>query len=88
VLSPQAISATLRAGTRSALRKIDAGNWTLGWHQDRTIVVVKRRDVEGFGPWTVKAGMVHVEPSPALQASMITCASTSIQSTAPMRRCW
>ena len=52
--------------------KFDASNWSLGWHQDRTIAVVERREVEDFGPWTVKAGMVHVEPPSALQAMMIT----------------
>lgn len=52
--------------------KSDASNWSLGWHQDRTIAVAERREVEGFGPWTVKAGMVHVEPPPALQAMMVT----------------
>jgi len=37
-------------------------NWGLGWHQDRTVVVKERRDVEGFGPWSIKAGMQHVAP--------------------------
>lgn len=48
------------------------GNWSLPWHQDRTIAVVERREVEGFGPWTVKAGIVHVEPPADLQARMLT----------------
>lgn len=52
--------------------KSDASNWSLSWHQDRTIAVAERREVAGFGPWTVKAGMVHVEPPPALQAAMVT----------------
>ncbi len=52
--------------------KSAAGNWALGWHQDRTIVVAERHETAGFGPWTVKAGMHHVEPPPALQAAMIT----------------
>jgi len=47
-------------------------NWVLGWHQDRTIAVAERRDVAGFGPWTLKAGMVHVELPPAVQAAMVT----------------
>lgn len=47
-------------------------NWSLAWHQDRTIAVVQRRDVPGFGPWTVKAGMLHVAPSPEILASMLT----------------
>lgn len=52
--------------------KSTASNWSLGWHQDRTVAVVERREVDGFGPWTAKAGMIHVEPPPALQAGMVT----------------
>jgi Phytanoyl-CoA dioxygenase (PhyH) len=47
-------------------------NWSLGWHQDRTICVKDRRDVPGFEPWTVKGGMNHVEPSFELLARMVT----------------
>src|SRR5262245_17751494 len=32
--------------------KTAATNWSVGWHQDRAIVVVERIDVAGFGPWT------------------------------------
>lgn len=37
-------------------------NWALGWHQDRTICVRSRVDVLGFGPFSIKQGLVHVEP--------------------------
>lgn len=37
-------------------------NWSLGWHQDRTIAVEARHDLHGFAPWTRKAGLLHVEP--------------------------
>ena len=37
-------------------------NWSLAWHQDRTICVKRRIDVAGFGPWTTKAGLHHVAP--------------------------
>jgi hypothetical protein len=47
-------------------------NWSLGWHQDRTICVQSRVDVPGFGPWTVKQGMRHVTPPFDLLAGMIT----------------
>ncbi len=47
-------------------------NWSLGWHQDRTISVRQRVDVEGFGPWSTKSGMVHVEPPFDLLAGMVT----------------
>ncbi len=47
-------------------------NWSLAWHQDRTICVRERLDVPGFGPWSVKRGMQHVEPPFALSSRMIT----------------
>ena len=47
-------------------------NWSLDWHQDRTIAVRERGDAPGFGPWTVKAGMNHVEPPFELLARMVT----------------
>ena len=47
-------------------------NWSLAWHQDRTICVRRRVNVEGFGPWTVKAGMQHVEPPFEMLSGMVT----------------
>ncbi|KQM98849.1 MULTISPECIES: phytanoyl-CoA dioxygenase family protein [unclassified Sphingomonas] len=47
-------------------------NWALGWHQDRTIVVARRHDIPGYGPWTVKQGLQHVAPPPDLLAAMVT----------------
>lgn len=52
--------------------KSDNANWALGWHQDRTIAVRERHDVDGFGPWTVKAGIPHVAPPFTLLAGMLT----------------
>jgi hypothetical protein len=47
-------------------------NWSVAWHQDRTITVRARHDVPGFGPWSVKAGVVHVEPPFEIIERMIT----------------
>lgn len=52
--------------------KSAANNWSLGWHQDRTIVVTARADVPGYGPWTVKSGLVQVEPPFSLIEAMVT----------------
>jgi ectoine hydroxylase-related dioxygenase (phytanoyl-CoA dioxygenase family) len=52
--------------------KSPATNWALGWHQDRTIAVKARHEVEGFGPWTVKAGIAHVAPPFTLLERMVT----------------
>ena len=47
-------------------------NWSLAWHQDRTICVRQRIEVDGYGPWTTKAGMQHVAPPFDLLARMVT----------------
>jgi len=47
-------------------------NWALGWHQDRTIAVKQRVPVDGFGTWSVKSGMLHVEPPFELLSGMVT----------------
>jgi ectoine hydroxylase-related dioxygenase (phytanoyl-CoA dioxygenase family) len=47
-------------------------NWALGWHQDRTIAVKQRIAVDGFGTWSVKSGMLHVEPPFELLSGMVT----------------
>ncbi len=39
--------------------KTPRSNWKVGWHQDLAIAVRERRDVEGFGPWSVKADVPH-----------------------------
>lgn len=52
--------------------KTPGTNWSLAWHQDRTICVAERRSVDGFGPWTIKAGRHHVTPPFALLTRMVT----------------
>jgi hypothetical protein len=52
--------------------KTGAANWTVPWHQDRSITVRKRIDVQGFGPWSTKAGVVHVQPPVDILRSMVT----------------
>ncbi|MBK7405000.1 MAG: phytanoyl-CoA dioxygenase family protein [Phycisphaerales bacterium] len=49
-----------------------AANWHLAMHQDVTVAVAARHEVEGFGPWSLKAGAPHVEPPPAVLAGMLT----------------
>jgi ectoine hydroxylase-related dioxygenase (phytanoyl-CoA dioxygenase family) len=47
-------------------------NWSLGWHQDRTIAVKERLAVDGFRTWNTKNGMLHVEPPFELLSGMVT----------------
>lgn len=46
--------------------------WKVAWHQDLSIAVREKMDAEGFGPWSVKAGVVHVQPPAAVLEGMLT----------------
>ena len=47
-------------------------NWKVTWHQDLTIAVRERVEVDGFGPWSVKAAVDHVQPPIAILEHMLT----------------
>jgi ectoine hydroxylase-related dioxygenase (phytanoyl-CoA dioxygenase family) len=49
-----------------------SANWKVPWHQDLSIAVKERRDVPGFGPWSTKAGVVHVQPPIEVLENMLT----------------
>ena len=51
--------------------KTPDANWKVIWHQDLTIAVAARADVPGYGPWSEKAGVVHVQPPAALLARLV-----------------
>jgi hypothetical protein len=42
--------------------KTPHANWKVPWHQDLTITVRERHEVPGFGPWSTKDGLPHVQP--------------------------
>jgi ectoine hydroxylase-related dioxygenase (phytanoyl-CoA dioxygenase family) len=46
-------------------------NWKVPWHQDLTIEVRERIDMPGFGPWSVKGGVAHVQPPVSLLEQML-----------------
>ena len=52
--------------------KTPDANWKVPWHQDVTIAVAERREVAGFGPWSVKAGVLHVQPPAEILENMIS----------------
>jgi hypothetical protein len=54
------------------LDKGDERNWSLGWHQDRTIALRRQMSVPGFTGWTLKSGIIHAVPPFALLERMLT----------------
>jgi ectoine hydroxylase-related dioxygenase (phytanoyl-CoA dioxygenase family) len=51
--------------------KTPDSNWKVVWHQDRTIAVRERKDTSHFGPWSMKAGVPHVQPPASVMAKML-----------------
>jgi len=52
--------------------KSSDSNWGIFWHQDLSIAVRQRKEVPEFGPWSVKAGIQHVQPPPHILQNMLT----------------
>ncbi|MBD8547563.1 phytanoyl-CoA dioxygenase family protein [Sphingomonas sp. CFBP 8760] len=67
-----ALGSTSRPVRAILFDKTATTNWSLAWHQDRTIAVREKIAVDGFGPWTVKGGMLHVAPPFDLLKRMVT----------------
>ena len=48
--------------------KSPRNNWLVVWHQDTALPLRKRREVAGWGPWSVKEGVPYAHaPSSALE---------------------
>ena len=47
-------------------------NWSVAWHQDKTVTLNRRIDLKGWGPWSIKDGVHHVQPPLAVLDRMIT----------------
>ncbi len=52
--------------------KTPGANWKVPWHQDLSIAVMKQIDLSGYGPWSVKAGVPHVQPPVEILQRMLT----------------
>lgn len=52
--------------------KTTQANWAVAWHQDRTIAVRERVEVDGYGPWSRKDGGLHVAPPFHVLEQMLT----------------
>jgi Phytanoyl-CoA dioxygenase (PhyH) len=47
-------------------------NWLVPWHQDLTLALRSRAEVSGFGPWSTKDGVPHVQAPVELLQQMLT----------------
>lgn len=51
--------------------KTPGANWGVFWHQDLSIAVEEKHDVEGFIAWTRKAGVACVQPPVELMQQVL-----------------
>jgi ectoine hydroxylase-related dioxygenase (phytanoyl-CoA dioxygenase family) len=51
--------------------KTPGANWKVVWHQDLSIAARERVEKPGFGPWTEKAGVAHVQPPVTVLEQML-----------------
>lgn len=51
--------------------KSPENNWLVTWHQDKTVAVSSRFGAEGWGPWSVKEGVHHVQPPVEVLKDMV-----------------
>jgi ectoine hydroxylase-related dioxygenase (phytanoyl-CoA dioxygenase family) len=83
VVQELARSESVRSAAKSALGeccfavrgilfdKTPVANWKVTWHQDLTIAVRERLETHGFGPWSVKEGVPHVQPPVEILERMV-----------------
>jgi ectoine hydroxylase-related dioxygenase (phytanoyl-CoA dioxygenase family) len=51
--------------------KSSVANWLVSWHQDRVLRVRERRDMPGWGPWSLKSGVIHACAPTSALASVV-----------------
>lgn len=71
-LAARLISVPSRAVRGLFFDKTPGANWPVAWHQDLTLAVAARHEIDGWNNWSVKAGVHHVQPPPKLLARMIS----------------
>jgi ectoine hydroxylase-related dioxygenase (phytanoyl-CoA dioxygenase family) len=52
--------------------KTPDANWLVPWHQDLSIATKQQVDLPGYGPWSTKNGIPHVQPPVEVLESMVT----------------
>jgi ectoine hydroxylase-related dioxygenase (phytanoyl-CoA dioxygenase family) len=51
--------------------KTPEANWKVPFHQDLTIAVKERKEVDGFVSWTMKANILHVQPPASVLENIV-----------------
>ena len=71
-LARKASGASARPVRAILFDKPKTTNWKVPWHQDLTVALRERRTAPGFGPWSIKGGVVHATAPENILSCMIT----------------
>jgi ectoine hydroxylase-related dioxygenase (phytanoyl-CoA dioxygenase family) len=52
--------------------KTEGANWPVAWHQDLSLAVREKLELSGWGNWSVKNGIPHVQPPAEVLERMLT----------------
>jgi ectoine hydroxylase-related dioxygenase (phytanoyl-CoA dioxygenase family) len=52
--------------------KTEHANWPVTWHQDLSLAVRDRHELPGWSGWSVKRGVLHVQPPAGILEQMVT----------------
>jgi ectoine hydroxylase-related dioxygenase (phytanoyl-CoA dioxygenase family) len=52
--------------------KTPGANWPVQWHQDLSVAVAEKKDIEGWQGWSIKNGIAHAQPPAAILERMLT----------------
>jgi ectoine hydroxylase-related dioxygenase (phytanoyl-CoA dioxygenase family) len=66
------VGADARAVRGIFFDKTAGANWPVPWHQDLSLAVSEKRDIDGWGAWSLKNGVHHVQPPADVLAHMLT----------------
>ena len=47
-------------------------NWLVTWHQDKTVALNRKEEIEGWETWSLKDGVHHVQPPVEVLNEMVT----------------
>lgn len=71
-LASQLLGSDARLVRAILFDKTPEKNWLVSWHQDITVALNDKQNIPGWGPWSVKDGIHHVQPPKAVLDQMLT----------------
>ena len=67
-IARKVLGAEARPFRATLFDKSPTSNWLVVWHQDTALPLLERHEVLGWGPWSVKEGVIYAHaPATALQ---------------------